>query len=120
MAKILIVDDSASMRQMVTHTLSEAGHQVTEAVDGEDALAKAKAGGFSAVITDVNMPKMDGITLVGQLREQPALKGVPILLLTTESAPEKKQEGKRAGATGWLVKPFDPEQLLNTLSKVLG
>lgn len=120
MARILTVDDSASMRQMVTHTLKQAGHEVTEAVDGQDGLSKAKAGGFDAVITDVNMPKMDGIALVGELRALPAFKGVPILLLTTESAPEKKQEGKKAGATGWLVKPFDPEQLLNTLKKVLG
>lgn len=120
MAKILAVDDSASMRQMVSFTLKQQGHQVTDAVDGQDALAKAKSGSFDLVITDVNMPKMDGITLVRELRALPAFKGVPILLLTTESAVEKKQEGKKAGATGWLVKPFDPDQLLSTIKKVLG
>ncbi len=119
MAKILAVDDSASMRQMVTYTLKQQDHQVTEAVDGQDALSKAKGGRFDAVITDVNMPKMDGITLVKELRALPAFKFTPILLLTTESAPEKKQEGKQAGATGWLVKPFDPDQLVNTLKKVV-
>ncbi len=120
MAKILAVDDSASMRQMVSFTLKQQGHNVTDAVDGQDALNKAKSGSFDLVITDVNMPKMDGITLVRELRALPAFKGVPILLLTTESAAEKKQEGKKAGATGWLVKPFDPDQLLNTIKKVLG
>ena len=120
MANILIVDDSASMRQMVTYTLKQEGHQVTEAADGQDALGKAKGASFELVITDVNMPKMDGITLVRELRGLPAFKFTPILLLTTESAPEKKQEGKQAGATGWLVKPFDPDQLLNTIKKVVG
>ncbi|MBK1734670.1 response regulator [Halorhodospira abdelmalekii] len=119
MVKILAVDDSASMRQMVTYTLKQGGYEVTEAVDGADALAKAKGGQFDLVITDVNMPKMDGITLVRELRALPAFKFTPILLLTTESAPEKKQEGKQAGATGWLVKPFDPDQLINTIKKVV-
>lgn len=119
MVKILAVDDSASMRQMVTYTLKQSGYEVTEAVDGKDALAKAKGGAFDLVITDVNMPNMDGITLVKELRALPAFKFKPILLLTTESAPEKKQEGKKAGATGWLVKPFDPDQLINTIKKVV-
>ncbi|BAU56370.1 response regulator [Halorhodospira halochloris] len=119
MVKILAVDDSASMRQMVTYTLKQSGFEVTEAVDGKDALTKAKGGSFDLVITDVNMPNMDGITLVKELRALPAFKFKPILLLTTESAPEKKQEGKQAGATGWLVKPFDPDQLINTIKKVV-
>lgn len=120
MAKILAVDDSASMRQMVSHTLKQQGHEVTEAADGQEALGKAKSGSFDAVISDINMPQMDGITLVRELRALPAFKFIPILLLTTESAPEKKQEGKQAGATGWLTKPFDPDQLLKTVGKVLG
>jgi two-component system chemotaxis response regulator CheY len=120
MARILAVDDSASMRQMVSHTLKQQGHEVTEAGDGDDALGKAKSGSFDAVISDINMPKMDGITLVKELRALPAFKFTPILLLTTESDPGKKQEGKQAGATGWLTKPFDPDQLLKTVGKVLG
>lgn len=120
MASILAVDDSASMRQMVSFALKSAGHTVTEATDGEDALVKAKAGKVNLVITDVNMPKMDGITLIKNLRKLPDYKFTPILMLTTESSPEKKQEGKSAGATGWIVKPFDPDQLLATINKVLG
>lgn len=119
MATILTVDDSASMRQMVTFTLKGAGFAVIEAVDGKDALSKAQSGQADLVLTDVNMPNMDGITLIKNLRALPTYKFTPILLLTTESAPEKKQEGKSAGATGWLVKPFNPEQLLTTIKKVL-
>ncbi len=120
MASILAVDDSASMRQMVAFALKNAGHDVVEAVDGEDALALAKNKNVNLVITDVNMPKMDGITLIRELRTLPAYKFTPILMLTTESAPEKKQQGKEAGATGWLVKPFNPDQLIATINKVLG
>jgi two-component system chemotaxis response regulator CheY len=120
MASILAVDDSASMRQMVSFALKNAGHDVVEAVDGVDALATAKKNKVNLVITDVNMPNMDGITLIRELRTLPDYKFIPILMLTTESAPEKKQEGKAAGATGWLVKPFDPDQLLATINKVLG
>ena len=120
MATILAVDDSASMRQMVAFTLKGAGHQVVEAVDGKDALTKAQKGGHDVVVTDVNMPNMDGITLVRELRKLPAYKFTPILLLTTESSPERKAEGKAAGATGWLVKPFNPEQLVATIKKVSG
>jgi two-component system chemotaxis response regulator CheY len=120
MATILAVDDSASMRQMVAFTLQGAGHKVVEAVDGKDALAKAQKGGHDVVVTDVNMPNMDGITLVRELRKLPAYKFTPILLLTTESAPERKAEGKAAGATGWLVKPFNPDQLVATIKKVSG
>jgi len=119
MAKILAVDDSASMRQMVSFTLKGAGHDVTEAVDGVDALSKAKGGKFDLVISDVNMPNMDGITLIKELRTLPAFKFTPMLMLTTESTGEKKQQGKAAGATGWIVKPFNPDQLLATIGKVL-
>ncbi len=119
MASILAVDDSASMRQMVSFTLKGAGYDVIEAVDGQDALNKAKATSANLVLTDVNMPVMDGIALIRELRKLPAYKFTPILMLTTETAPEKKQEGKTAGATGWIVKPFNPEQLLSTISKVI-
>lgn len=119
MAKILAVDDSASMRQMVSFTLKGAGHQVTEAADGVEALAKAKTGSFDLVISDVNMPNMDGITLIAELRKLPAFKFTPMLMLTTESSADKKSQGKAAGATGWIVKPFNPDQLLNTIKKVL-
>ena len=120
MPKILTADDSASMRQMVSFTLKGAGYQVVEAVDGKDALQKAQTEKADLVLTDVNMPNMDGISLVKQLRAIPDYKFTPILLLTTESAMDKKQEGKAAGATGWLVKPFNPDQLLTTIKKVLG
>lgn len=120
MASILAVDDSASMRQMVTFALKSAGHEVVEACDGEQALSLAKTRKVNLVITDVNMPKMDGITLIRELRTLSDYKFTPILMLTTESAPEKKQQGKEAGATGWLVKPFNPDQLIATINKVLG
>ena len=120
MAKILAVDDSASMRGMVAFTLRGAGHEVTEAEDGQKALDAAGAGKFDLVLADVNMPVMDGLTMVRQLRTKPEYQGVPILMLTTESDTNKKMEGKAAGATGWLVKPFDPEKLLATVSRVLG
>lgn len=119
MAKILAVDDSASMRQMVSFTLKGDGHDVVEAVDGVDALAKAKGTTFDLVISDVNMPNMDGITLISELRKLPAFKFTPMLMLTTESSGDKKQQGKAAGATGWIVKPFNPDQLLATIGKVL-
>ena len=119
MAKILAVDDSASMRQMVSFTLKGAGHDVVEAVDGIDALAKAKGAKFDLVISDVNMPNMDGITLIKELRTLPDFKFTPMLMLTTESTGDKKQQGKAAGATGWIVKPFNPDQLLATIGKVL-
>lgn len=119
MAQILVVDDSASMRNMVTATLMSAGHKVTDASDGQAALNKAKTAKFDAVVTDLNMPVMDGIELVKNLRMLPTYKYTPILLLTTESSSEKKTLGKQAGATGWLVKPFNPEKLLATIAKVL-
>lgn len=120
MANILAVDDSSSMRQMVSFTLKGAGHTVVEAVDGQDALNKAKSQKFDLVITDVNMPVMDGITFIRNLRAVANYKFTPMLMLTTESAADKKSEGKAAGATGWIVKPFNPEQLLATVKKVLG
>lgn len=120
MAKILAVDDSASMRQMVAFTLKGAGHSVIDAADGKQALEIAKTQSFDLVLTDVNMPIMDGITLTKQLRTLPAYRFTPILVLTTEAGMDKKQEGRAAGATGWLVKPFNPDQLLATVNKVLG
>ncbi len=120
MATILAVDDSASMRQMVSFTLKSAGYNVVEAVDGVDALAKAKTMKANIVITDVNMPNMDGIALIAELRKLPDYKFIPILMLTTESGTTKKQEGKSAGATGWIVKPFNPDQLLSTVKRVAG
>ncbi|MFC1602030.1 response regulator [Pseudomonadota bacterium] len=120
MASILAVDDSASMLQMVSFTLKGAGFDVVEATDGQHALDVAKTRNVDLVITDVNMPRMDGITLIGELRKLPSYKFIPLLMLTTESSPEKKQQGKAAGATGWIVKPFNPDQLLMTVKKVLG
>lgn len=108
------------MRQMVGLTLKSAGHDVVSAIDGIDGLAKAAEGApVDLVITDVNMPNMDGITLVRELRRLPQYQGVPLLVLTTEASTEKKQEGRAAGATGWIVKPFDPDRLLATVQKVL-
>jgi two-component system chemotaxis response regulator CheY len=104
----------------VAFTLKSAGHEVTEASDGQDALNKAKGKKFNLVLSDVNMPVMDGITLIKELRALGDYKFTPILMLTTESTADKKQEGKAAGATGWIVKPFNPEQLLATIKKVLG
>ncbi len=120
MASILAVDDSASMRQMVSFTLKSAGHNVTEAEDGVIALNKAKTASFDLVITDVNMPNMDGITLIAELRKLPNFKFTPLLMLTTESSTDKKMAGKNAGATGWIVKPFNPDQLLAVINKALG
>ena len=118
-ASILAVDDSASMRQMVSFTLKGAGYEVVEAADGVEALQIAKTRSVNLVITDVNMPNMDGITLIKELRALPSYKFTPLLMLTTESGADKKQQGKAAGATGWIVKPFNPEQLLNTVKKVI-
>lgn len=117
---VLTVDDSASIRQMVSFTLKGAGYGVIEATDGNDGLAKAKASGVNLVVTDQNMPGMDGISLIKALRTLPAYKSVPILMLTTESGDAMKAQGKAAGATGWIVKPFDPAKLLEVVKKVLG
>lgn len=115
---IMTVDDSASVRQMVSFTLKNEGHNVIEAVDGKDALGKL-TGQVDMIITDLNMPNMDGIEFIRQVRVKPAYKFIPIIMLTTESQAQKKQEGKTAGATGWIVKPFKPEQLLAVVGKVL-
>ena len=119
-ARILAVDDSASMRQMVAFALRSAGGEVDEAEDGVVALEKAKKQKYNCVVADVNMPNMDGITLIRHLRQLPDFKFTPLLMLTTEAGMDKKQEGKAAGATGWIVKPFDPDQLIATIRKVMG
>jgi two-component system, chemotaxis family, chemotaxis protein CheY len=119
MHSILAVDDSASMRQMVSFTLKNAGYHVVEAVDGQDALEKSVARDFDLVLTDQNMPRMDGIGLTRKLRENPRFKATPILILTTESSEQMKSEGRGAGATGWLVKPFDPARLIEVIHKVI-
>lgn len=119
MASILAVDDSPSMRQMVSYTLEKAGYDVVLANDGQEALDIAQKTDVTLVITDINMPVMDGITLVRKLRELQAYRYKPILILTTESTTEKKMQGKEAGATGWIVKPFDPDKLVSTLRRVL-
>jgi two-component system chemotaxis response regulator CheY len=120
MAKtILAVDDSATMRQLVKMTLSRAGYGIVEAEDGAKGLAKASAEIFDLVLSDINMPVMNGIEMLRSLRKLAQYKFTPIVLVTTESQPEKKQEGKAAGATGWIVKPFEPEQLLAVVTKVL-
>ena len=119
MHAILAVDDSASMRQMVSFTLKNAGYSVVEAIDGEDAFDKAKAREFDLVLTDQNMPRLDGIGLTRKLREHPNFKATPILILTTESSDQMKQAGRAAGATGWLVKPFDPTKLIEVIRKVV-
>ena len=115
---VLAVDDSKTMRDMLSFTLTQAGYKVTEATDGNDALKKARGATFDLVITDVNMPGMDGITLVRELRKTGNHRTTPILVLTTEADREKKDEGRAAGATGWIVKPFNPEKLLQTVKKV--
>lgn len=119
MASILLVDDSASMREMVSFTLTDAGHEVKEAEDGVEALQFAQGESVDLVITDVNMPNMDGITLTKKLRTLNGYKFTPILILTTETGTDKKHLGKEAGATGWIEKPFDPDNLLSTVNRVL-
>ncbi len=121
MAKtILAVDDSASIRQMVAFTLKSSGYEVIEAVDGMDGLEKAKSKTFNLILSDQNMPRMDGLTMIKTLRGMPQYKAVPILMLTTESSDAMKQQGRAAGATGWLVKPFDPQKLIEIVKKVIG
>ncbi|MCW8878103.1 MAG: response regulator [Kangiellaceae bacterium] len=119
MPKILIADDSTSMRQMVNFTLKTAGHEVVEAKDGEEALDIASNNQFDLIISDINMPRMNGIELTSKLRTSSNYRFTPILLLTTESSTDKKGEGKAAGATGWIVKPFKPDALIQTIDKVM-
>ena len=119
MHTILAVEDSPSMRKMVSFTLSGAGYKVVEAVDGMDALEKVEAEHIDLVLADQNMPRLDGIGLTRRLREHPRFKNTPILILTTESSDQMKQAGRAAGATGWLVKPFDPNRLIEVLQKVI-
>jgi two-component system, chemotaxis family, chemotaxis protein CheY len=117
---ILSVDDSASVLQMVKLTLTGGGYTVVQASNGADGLAKARSGGIDMVLTDLNMPVMNGLTMIRELRKLPQCTGVPIIFLTTESAANMKQEAKAAGATGWITKPFQQEQLLVVVRKVLG
>jgi two-component system, chemotaxis family, chemotaxis protein CheY len=120
MTSILAVDDSPALRQMVGFVLRSAGFDVIEAVDGQDALDKVADRTVDLVLTDQNMPRMDGLTLVKSLRADPRFSATPILMLTTESSDAMKQAGRAAGATGWLVKPFDPKRLTDVIHKVLG
>jgi len=121
MAKsILIVDDSAAIRQMVAFTLRTEGYTVIEAADGVDGLAKANEQNIDLVLSDQNMPNMDGITFVKSLRGLPKFSATPILMLTTVHSDEIKAQGKEAGASGWLVKPFDPHKLLEVVKKFIG
>lgn len=119
-ASILTVDDSTSLRLAIRLALSGAGYQVTEAVDGVDGLAKANAGAFDMIVTDLNMPNMDGLEMIRALRTDPRHAGTPIIFLTTESDADIKAQARAAGATGWLVKPFVPDQLIKIAKKVLG
>jgi two-component system chemotaxis response regulator CheY len=119
-ASILTVDDSSSIRVAIKVALTGAGYQVSEAVDGADGIKKANAGKFDLIITDLNMPIMDGLTMIEELRKIPAHSGVPIIFLTTESDAALKQRAKSAGATGWLTKPFQADTLLKIVKKVLG
>jgi len=119
MTAILTVDDSASIRQAIKIALSGEGYTVSEAANGAEGLDKGAAGGFDLIVTDLNMPVMDGLSMIRELRKRPAGAGVPILFLTTESDADIKAQAKAAGATGWLTKPFDPEQLLRVVRKVL-
>lgn len=117
---VLCVDDSASVRQMVSFTLEAAGYAPTTAVDGMDALSKLQSARFSLIITDLNMPNLDGIGMIQRIRQMPDHAGVPIVMLTTESDEAKKAAGKAAGATGWIVKPFDQTRLVSVVNKLIG
>ena len=117
--RIMTVDDSPSVRQMVSFTLKQSGYEVVEAADGLDALKKLNLGPVDMILTDLNMPNMNGIDLIRKVRANPAYKFIPIIMLTTESQQAKKEAGKQAGATAWIVKPFKPEQLVAVVKRVL-
>lgn len=119
MPSILAVDDSPSIRQMIRHTLESVAYEVTVAADGQEALDAASQRSFDLVLTDQNMPRLDGLGLTRRLRELPSFKSTPILILTTESSPDMKQAGRSAGATGWIVKPFDPAQLIEVIGRLV-
>lgn len=119
MKRVLAVDDSSSIRQMVCFTLQKAGYEVVEAVDGKDGLGKVGGAKFDLIVTDLNMPNMDGIEMIAAVRKLPAYTFVPILMLTTESQAEKKDAGRKAGATGWIVKPFNADQLISVIQKLI-
>lgn len=118
--RILVVDDSPSLRRMVAMTLKGAGYDVTEAGDGMEALDQVAAGRFDAVLTDQNMPRMDGLSFIREFRARPEGQGVPVVFLSTESEAEVKEKARAAGALGWMVKPFDQAKLLSVMSKVVG
>lgn len=120
MARVLTVDDSVSLRKLVAHTLLGAGHEVVEACNGAEGLSALKSGAFDLIISDLNMPVMDGLTFIKNVRLIAACRFTPILVLTTEMNQARKQQAKESGASGWIVKPFDPGQLLTTIRKVLG
>lgn len=120
MKRILTVDDSRSLRKMVRVSLESAGFEVVEAEDGKQALKECESGKFDLILTDQNMPNMDGLTFIQQIRQKAGFGAVPILMLTTEASDDMKQRGRSAGATGWIVKPFDPARLLMVVGKVLG
>ena len=119
MKRILAVDDSSSVRQMVSFTLKNAGFDVVDAVDGRDAITKVEQSKFDLIIADLNMPNLDGIGMIVEVRKRTGYSFVPILMLTTESQPEKKDAGRKAGATGWIVKPFNAEQLISVVRKLI-
>jgi two-component system chemotaxis response regulator CheY len=118
--RVLVVDDSASVRQVQNVVLSGAGYEVVEAVDGADGLARLMSQPFHLVLTDLNMPNLDGVAFIRAIRASPAHRLVPVVMITTESQEARKQEGRAAGATGWIVKPFTPEQLVAVVRRVLG
>ena len=116
---VLVVDDSVTIRQMVSFTLKQAGFSVVEAVDGQDALERLDANRVDLIVTDLNMPRLDGTGMIRRVRQRPATKSTPVVMLTTEAQESKRQEGRAAGASAWIVKPFHPDKLLHVIGKVL-